>query len=225
MPTAPENADVVAILKKHGETLSVAAAMEVSSETPAAMDIAIRSMLYRAADLTRGAASLGEDNNAVALEVVCRALLENLITLLWVQVDAVHPDQLKVAGVAELERMFRLNLESGVARVLRRDTGEDATAEYLASKKSERLPRRTSVEVRARQAGVEDLYNVFYRALSMGVHGHALRESSNNAELSLTHMQGVAALALATGHSGVRWLVHRQRTDNETLRDLLGLAR
>lgn len=189
------------------------------------MDAAIREMLSRSAELVRGAALLGSDGNITALEVVARVLLENLILILWVQVDATYPDQLKQAAVAELARMARVNLTAGKARILNRETGEDATTEFLASDRFKKLPRRMSVEDRAKQADVEDLYNIFYRSLSMGVHGHRLGESESAVDLAAMHMQGVGAIALATGHSGVRWLVHRQRTDNETLRRLLGLER
>lgn len=189
------------------------------------MDAAIRGMLSRSAELLRGAASLGNEMNPTALEVIARALLENLIMILWVQVDAVHPDHLKDAAVAELARMARVNLKAGKARILNRVTGEDATAEFLASDRFKNLPRRMSVEDRAKQAGVEDLYNVFYRSLSMGGHGNSLEAGDASLELAVMHMQGVGAIALATGHSGVRWLVYRERTDNETLRKLLGLGR
>lgn len=224
MITAPNQADLVASLKKHAEVLAAAASMDVHGAAPTSMDAAIRGMLSRSAELLQGAASLGSDGNPTALEVIARALLENLIMILWVQVDAAHPDHLKEAAVAELARMARVNLKTGTARIVNRETGEDATAEFLASDRFKNLARRMSVEDRAKQAGVEDLYNIFYRSLSMGVHGHSLRGSDASLEITVMHMQGVGAIALATGHSGVRWLVHRERTDNETLRRLLGFG-
>ncbi len=57
----------------------------------------------------------------------------------------------------------------------------------------------------------------------MGAHGHSLGEDDGDLDLAVMYMHGVGAIALATGHSGVRWLVHHERTDNETLRKLLGL--
>ncbi len=224
MDAAPSQADLVASLKKHAEVLTAAASMDVNRVAPTDMDAAVRGMLSRSSELLRGAASLGNDVNPIALEVIARALLENLITILWVQVDAAHPDHLKKAAVAEIARMARVNLKAGKARVMNRETGEDSTAEFLASDRFKNLPRRMSVEDRAKLAGVEDLYNIFYRSLSMGVHGHSLGGGDTSLEHTVMHMQGVGAIALATGHSGVRWLVHRERTDNETLRKLLGLG-
>ncbi|MCC4118644.1 DUF5677 domain-containing protein [Aromatoleum toluclasticum] len=224
MDADPSQADLVASLKKHAEVLAAAASMDVNGAAPTDMDAAVREMLSRSSELLRGAASLGNDGNPIALEVIARALLENMITILWVQVDAAHPQHLKNAAVAELTRMIRVNLKAGNARVMNRETGADSTAEFLASDGFKNLPRRMSVEDRAKQAGVEDLYNIFYRSLSMGVHGHSLEGGDTSLELTVMHMQGVGAIALATGHSGVRWLVHRERTDNETLRKLLGLG-
>lgn len=224
MDTAPDQANLVASLKKHAKALAAAASMDVNGAAPTDMDAAVRELLSRSSELMHGVSSLGNDKNATALEVIARALLENLITMLWVQVDAAHPEHLKAAAVAELARMARVNLRAVNARIVNRETGEVVTAEFLESDRFKNLPRRMSVEDRAKQAGVEDLYNIFYRSLSMGVHGHSLAGSDSSHELTVMHMRGVGAIALATGHSGVRWLVHRQRTDNETLRGLLGLA-
>lgn len=224
MNAAPDKANLVASLKKRAEFLAAAASMDVNGAAPTDMDAAVRGILSRSSELLRAAASLGSDGNPIALELMARALLENLITILWVLLDAAHPDHLEKAAVAELSRMARVNLKTEKARVMNRKTGEDATAEFLASDRFKTLPRRMSVEDRAKQAGVEDLYNIFYRSLSMGVHGQSLGSGDPSLELTVMHMQGVGAIALATGHSGVRWLVHRERTDNETLRKLLGLG-
>jgi len=224
MDATHHQADLVASLKKHAEVLAASASVDVNGVAPTDMDAAVRELLSLSSELLRAAASLGRDENPIALEIIARALLENLITLLWVQVDAAHPDHLKAAAIAELTRMARVNLKTGKARIVNRKTGEDATAEFLERDQFKNLKRRMSVEDRAKQAGVEDLYNVFYRSLSMGVHGHSFAGSESSLELTVMHMQGVGAIALATGHSGVRWLVHRERTDNETLRNLLGLA-
>lgn len=127
----------------------------------------------------------------------------------------------------ELARMARINFENGKARIVNRETGEDATAEFLAFDRFKNLKKRASVEERAKEAGVEDLYNVFYRFMSLDVHGSQSTrgESSDSEGDSIVKMQAVGALAVTSGHVGVRWLVHKQRTDNETLREVLGIRR
>lgn len=225
MATNPDPADLVASLHTHAQNLAVAASMDTGTIELSEIDEPVREMLMRSSELVRGSACLGQDENATCLGVIARALLENFISILWVQIDPAHASQLKQAAIAELARMTRLNLEAGEARILNRVTGEDATADVLASGRFKNLPRRTSVEERAKQAGIGDLYNVFYRALSMEVHGHRLGRPDHQGDLAFMHMQGIGAIALASGHAGVRWLLHRQRTDNETLRNLLGLGR
>jgi hypothetical protein len=103
------------------------------------------------------------------------------------------------------------------------DTGEVATAEFLASVRFMTLSRRMSIEDRARQAGVEELYNIFYRSLSIGGHGHSLRKGDGDFDLAVMHMQG--GRSHCRGHRPFRrsLVVHRERTDKEDLRKLLGL--
>jgi hypothetical protein len=188
-------------------------------------DLQVRRKLERAAELTRGASSLGKDKNSVALGVIARVVLENLILLLWLQISEANAKELGDTPVEELTRLMKINLESGKAEIRNAHTGKDATAEFLASDRFKSTLKRSSVAQRAKEAGVEDLYNVFYRALSLEVHGHQVDSPDiSNEELSVMHMQGIGALSKATGHSGVRWLIHRDRTDNETLREILGLG-
>jgi hypothetical protein len=107
---------------------------------------------------------------------------------------------------------------------LNRETGEDATIEVLKSDQFKNLPKRQSIETRAREAGVEDLYTVFYRFMSLDTHGLGHHEKGDKAEsLTLIQLEGIGALATAPGHAGARWLLHKQRTDNESLRSVLGL--
>lgn len=222
---APDIADLVAGLTKHAEALHAASSMEVPGE-PAEADALVREMLSRAGDLVRGAAALGQQRNVASLGVLLRAILENLILLLWVQVDQQNAKALSESAHAELVRAARINLEKGRARVLDRETGEDATAEFLQSDKFKNLPKRQSIEARAKEAGVEDLYTVFYRFMSLDTHGHKRSETDEKSEqLAAIQLQGAGGLAMASGHSGARWLLHKERTDNETLRSLLRIGK
>ena len=222
---AHELSTLVAGLCKHAELLAAAAAMDALGQ-PVTTDEAVREMLKRAADLVRGASALGAQGNQTALGVLSRAILENLIVLLWVQVAEENVATLKKAALVELARAAKINFEKGKARIINRQTGEDATAEFLQSDRFKSRGKRASVESRAKEAGVEDLYTVFYRFMSLDMHGLGpARKGEDQDSIAIIHMQGIGALATASGHAGVRWLVHRQRTDNETLRALLGIGR
>lgn len=212
-------------LHKHADALSSAAAMCSLDEMASEADKAIQQMLKRASELVRAAGLLGEQRNPTALAVISRAILENLILMLWVQVDEDNAVTLKKTAMAEFMRAAKVNFEKGRARVIDRESGQDATAKFLESDRFKNMPRRMSIESRAKEAGVEDLYTVFYRFMSLDTHGHGSARTDEDFEkTTLAHVQGVGALALASGHVGVRWLLHRQRTDNETLRGLLGIG-
>jgi hypothetical protein len=180
--------------------------------------------LGRCAELTRGAGVLGRERNPVALSILARAVLEDLILILWVTISDTNATELKEAGIAELARMARINLETGKLKIMNRQTGEDATSEFLESERFKNLPKRKSVASRAEDAGVTDLYNIFYRFLSLDTHGHETGrdKSEDTTGQVVMQMQGIGALSKAVGHAGTRWLLHRERTDNETLRMLLG---
>lgn len=221
---ASDLSELVANLAKQAEMLEAAAAMEMSRDSVEA-DVPVRQMLRRAGSLSKGAATLGQQRNTEALGVLSRAILENLIDLLWVQANEMNAAVFKEAAFAELARVARINLEKGKARVVNRHTGEDATPEFLDSDRFKNLKRRATVEAKAKEAGVEDLYTVFYRFMSLAMHGIECAQRDEPPEnFCIVQIQGVGALARATGHAGVRWLIHRQRTDNDTLRGLLGIG-
>ena len=202
--------------------LLAAATME-STRDAVETDTPVRHMLERAGHLVRAAAAVGDHENPAALGVLFRALLENLILLVWVQVSDENPGILKKAASTELARAARVNFEKGKARVVNRRTGDDLTAEFLRSDRFKNLGKRASIEERAREAGVEDLYTVFYRFMSLETHGLGLAQGSESQHIAVAYLQGIGALAASSGHVGVKWLKHRQRTDNETLRVLLGI--
>lgn len=225
MSLQPNDLEVISqSLLTQAELLSSAAMIQATGKK-SDRDSAVYQILRRTAELVRGAGSLGRDKNPVTLSIVARAILENLILLLWVEMSDKNARELNEAGTAELARVVRINLESGKAEICNRHTGQDATAELLASERFKNLPKRKSVANRAEEGGIVDLYNIFYRSLSMETHGHEVcaANGENGNVLAIMHMQGVGALGKAIGHAGVRWLLHRERTDNETLRTLLGL--
>ena len=221
--STPDIRALAGSLEKQAEVLLESAGMEQTYE-PVETDEIVRRMLERASHLVRAASALGVQRNPTALAVLARAVLENLILMLWVQVSPENAESFNQMADAEFLRAARINLEKGKARIINRQSGEDSTAEMLESDRFKNLARRVSIESRAREAGVEDLYTVFYRFLSLDIHGHTLPHDERSPDDATTaHLHGIGALAIGSGHAGVRWLIHRQRTDNETLRQLLGL--
>jgi hypothetical protein len=189
-------------------------------------DEIIRQHLLRSAELVRGAAALGREQNAACLGILARSLLEALISALWIVISTENAKTQQEASVAELSRALKINLQSDKGKVWNSHSGEDATEKFLKTDWMKNITKRKSVVDQAAEAGVTDLYNIFYRFLSLETHGHNKMESpedDDSQELSIIHIQGIGAISRAIGHVGVRWLLHRARTDNESLREVLGL--
>jgi len=118
-----------------------------------------------------------------------------------------------------------LPLPRSNAKAYYKNTGKDTTAEFLNSDRFKGLQKSRRIEDQAKEAGVENLYNVLYRFQSMSTHGHEIGKDDHTAEaMTMIDLQAVGAMCVAIDHAGVRWLIHRQRTDNQTLRKLLALG-
>jgi len=224
MSNTPTVDDYANSLSEHAARLAVAATVEGKGE-PCARDAEVRKIVGRCAEIARGAAALGLQRNAVALAVLARTMVESLILLLWVEVseeNAIHQSQ---AGLVELTRVAKINIENGKLKVRNHNTGEDASAEFLKSDRFKKLATPKKVIDQATEAGVEDLYQIFYRFMSMATHGHDIQGKEEDPDANLiVELQGIGALCMGVGHASLRWLLGRERTDNETLRQLLGLG-
>ena len=149
-------------LREQSRLLKEASEIDATGQ-PDARDDIIRLLLRRSSELARGTAALGAEENSASLGVLFRSLLETLISMLWISISTANAEVQSEAGVAELSRALKINLNSGNAKIKNRHTGEDATAEFLASERMKNIQKRKSVADQAEEAGVSDLYNIFYR--------------------------------------------------------------
>jgi hypothetical protein len=211
-------------LAEHAKRLGVVATLEGKGE-PCARDAEVRNIARRCGELVRGASALGAQENGIALAVIGRTMVESLILILWVCVseeNAIHQSQ---AGLAEFTRVARINLEQGKLKIRSRETGADETAEFLKSERFKKLAAPKKVIDQAAEAGVEDLYQVFYRFMSLATHGHDLVGDEEDPRAALiVDLQAIGAMCVAVGHVSVKWLLGRVRTDNEALRQVLGIG-
>jgi hypothetical protein len=222
----PQLAELVQSL--HEQVSRLIAASEIDALGQADLrDGLVREQLRRAAELVRGAATLGSDQNPACLGILGRCLLEQLITALWAIRSLENAEAHQGATKAELAKAFKINLKAGKAKVKNKLTGEDVTAEFLETEQMKKIPKRKSVEEQAREADVLDLYTVFYRFMSLETHGrqNAPEQSSAIASLCEVHLQGIGAISRAIGQACVWWLLHRSWPDNESIRTVLGLNR
>ncbi len=206
-------------------TFLIASSQMKASESADPRDTLVRQQLKRAADLVSGAAALGAARNAACLGILSRSLLEQLITVSWSIRSVENAESQIGAGPAEMAKALRINLKAGTAKIRDRHTGEDATADYLANEQTKQNRKRRSIEEQAKEAGILDLYTVFYRLLSLETHGHndTPSEKSKSDKLCAIHLQGIGGISRAIGQACVWWLMHRHWPDNESLRDVLGL--
>jgi len=212
----------------HEQVPRLIAASEIEAIGPAdPRDALVRQQLRRAAELVRGTAALGSDQNPACLGILARCLLEQLITTLWAIRSLENAEAHHGSAKAELAKAFKINLKAGKAKVKNKHTGEDVSAEFLESEQMKNIPKRKSVEEQARAADVLDLYTVFYRFMSLETHGRqsAPAESSAVALLCEVHLQSIGAISRAIGQACVWWLLHRSWPDNESIRTVLGLNR
>jgi hypothetical protein len=186
-------------------------------------DDSIRHLLARSGELARAGAALCRINNPTALSLLERVVLEDLIRILWVTISDSNANKLQSGAVAALFRLVSVHVQSGREKIRSQKTGEDLSSRFLADKKN--LPKPKSIETLAREAGVLDLYDIFYRSLSLDTHGHDLgpEEETGEWDLTVMHMQTFCAMTTAIGHAGTLWLRARQRVDNEVLRGFLGV--
>lgn len=221
-PSVPDG--FVESLRAQASLLIVSSDIEAVG-APDPRDEFVRKQLRRAAELVSGAAALGAVANSACLGILSRSLLEQLITVLWGIRSIENAESQSSAGIAELAKAFKLNLQEGTAKVFDRRTDEDVTARYIESEQVKRGSPRKSVMQQAKEADVADLYTVFYRFLSLETHGHneSPKEKSEIATLCVTHLQGIGGISRAIGQACVWWLVHRHWPDNESLREVLGL--
>lgn len=188
-------------------------------------DELVRQQLRRAAELVRGAAALGSDQNPACLGILGRCLLEQLITSLWAIRSLENAETHQRTAKAEIAKVLRINFKAGKAKVRDKSTEEDITAAVLEAEQMKNIPKRKSVEQQAREADVLDLYTVFYRLMSLETHGHQSSpvESASATTLCEIYLQGIGAISRAIGLACVWWLLHRSCPDNESIRTALGL--
>jgi len=213
------------MISKYSEAIATEAKSLASIEAAKgksfdARDPSVVQLCKRTAELVRGASTLCLDKNETTLAIVSRAIMENLINILWVLVRESNAIDMENAAKEELARVARVNLTSGMLRVRNRNTGRDESKAFLESDTYKKIPKRLNISEKAKEAGIEDFYNVFYRLSSLDTHGHRNIDSTD--ESVIIQMQGIGAMAIATKHIVTKWLEKRERTDNETLRKLLG---
>lgn len=184
------------------------------------IDKVVRELLQAGSELMGTCAALAHGPHDQAVNVLLRTLIEMGIKVHWSTLSSNNAGLLQDATKEQLKTIFKVNAKTGIAKITDAD-GNDHTAEFLASGGADKGPKLPSIETMAEQSGLRDIYNVFYRFQSLHTHTNDVRSDSPQTKLETLRCVGVFSIFL--GHISVRWLVHRNRPNNEEIRDLLGL--
>jgi len=150
-------------------------------------------------------------------------MLEDLIKVLWATLAESHAENLSTSGLDQLKLMMRANLQGGTARIIDKH-GNDHSERFMRDGKLAPSGKKKTVEAMAKEAGAEGLYNMFYRFASMQTHGNSLNSPVTITPTDVSAvLSGIGAIAKATGHTSIRWLLCRKRPGSKELLDLLGI--
>jgi len=193
------------------------------SQEPSVIDDSVRTILIRCSELIRATSDLGLTENPTALGILSRQLLEAFISLQWVISDEKRAVLYSEFSINELDRLSQLAMKDGLLSVKLRQDNSDITQEFLANRGKPK--KSVSIEQQAREAGIFHVYQVFYRFMSLDMHGKSetIMDRDERREATVVHLHSIGAISRASGHVAILWLMHRKRADNEKLRELLGL--
>ena len=211
-------------LKTQSEMLLAASQFTAKSSDQPRRDRYCRLIILRTSDLLGSASYFMRGADIVAGHIIMRSMLEDLIRILWATLSEENADHLVSYGLDEFKTAFRVNLETGTARVTDAD-GRDHSQRFLKGGKLGRVVKKKSVETMASEAGALGLYNMFYRFASLHTHGNLLDEPRTDDPADICAMlSALGAISKAAGHVGIRWLLGRERPSNTELLELLGVS-
>lgn len=209
-------------LKTHSQVLKQSST-EKFSEEHSLIDKPVRSVLLRGSEIIRGSADLGYTKNPTALGIITRQLVELFISLQWVISAPERAKEYSTFALNELERVTQIVMKDRLLLIKSQEDNSDITEEFLANR--EKPKKSISIEQQAREAGLFHIYQILYRFMSLDTHGKSktIIDPEESLDLTLIQLQTIGSISQAIGHIAVMWLMHRHKTDNEKIIELLGL--
>lgn len=136
--------------------------------------------LGRSLDLAKGAVSTAIACTPISLATISRTLFEELITAQWLCLNSDNAIKLKEDSDASLCKLLREHLKSGCGKVVHKESGEDNTQDVLKSISAG--SRTPSIEQKAKDCRLHDVYTTVYRSLSLLAHGSDFQQSFRPAD-------------------------------------------
>ena len=124
----------------------------------------------RAVDIADGVTTVSKDYLFTSSMILARGLLEILFLVCWVLQSEENAQGLQVSVNSQFKTVLKEILRKGYGKVSDKVNGNDKTNEYLKSPEMTNIPKRLRYEQIARDVGLEKIYSVTYRYLSLEAH-------------------------------------------------------
>jgi Family of unknown function (DUF5677) len=131
---------------------------------------ALAQVLSESCDVAKAEVQVLDATLPSSAAVLSRALLERMMLSKWIVTRDTYAERYLTLGKIEVMRQMRKLLTKKRFFARDRKTGEDRTETLLADPKLKSLDR-CRIEDVAKQAELEDIYDIFYGFLSMPSHG------------------------------------------------------
>jgi Family of unknown function (DUF5677) len=184
---------------------------------------AILFCLDRAIDLASGCVQVAQAQLPESSITLMRGLLENLFWICWILLSDKNAQRFVDAGINELEKQLRILLEKGEGRVIDDLTGDDISREMLEEARMQEIGKMPKVEEVARVAGLEKLYDRYYRFASQYTHGHTFGISKREGALNgiLMAIAMVGPLLDCINLVVCNWVTYRRQTPLSEIYEIL----
>lgn len=126
--------------------------------------------LNRAIDIAEGVITVSKGYLLTSSMILSRGLLEILFLVCWVLQSEENAQGLQVSIDSQFRTALKEILRKGYGKVSDKASGNDKTGEYLKSPEMVNIPKRLKYEQIAREVGLEKIYSVAYRYLSLEAH-------------------------------------------------------
>jgi hypothetical protein len=121
------------------------------------------------------------------LSVLARLLCEDFFIMYWVTLSEENATKYSKMVLSEMAKLICKNLKNKRARIRKKSTGEDATAELLPELTQQLCGKKTLEEI-SRESGLSKVYDIVYRYNSLEAHANTFGLSEMKSE-----MDGIAA--------------------------------
>lgn len=211
---------LAADLKQRAAAMAEGSTFDPADSKSPIRDRVVKKMLKNGSELMNSCATLANGPHENAVNVLIRSLIEMGIKVHWATISEENAAYLDGTTKEQIKTITRVNTKTGILCVVDAN-GNDVTESVLSTGRAAKSRKTLSIETMACQCQLEDIYNIFYRFQSLHTHGNVI--ASESASTNPITLNCVGAFSMLLGHSGVRWLLHRSRPNNEEIRVLLGL--